>query len=411
MLNKFISSKIWPTLILIIFVALFWHPILFNNEFFYDDMAFIRTFEAGQFSPKYMFTPHNDHLMPHFKLIFFMLYKLFGVNIVPCMVLSIFVHVINSILFFILCRFIFYKNRWLPFFTAIFFAVNSSYFEVLHWFVVLNTALSLLFFLLSLVFLHRYSLEKKKWMFVISLISSFFIPMGFSLGLLGIVFIFLYAWFALKIRDIKIFASYLIVWLLFIVFYVIFVVAAGHSRTEVLSFNILEIVQYVFVGFFGAWFKTMGFSITVAPSTLLLSAVFALQMIFVGYFLILYFFLNKKDERIEALGNRGLLWFCLFGAALSYAAVAIGRSHLSKDVFLYWGRYQFFPIFFLSILLGNAALPIFNIFKKVFNARRLFIFFTILFSLYLILQFAVIRQKAFSSYRIEGALPKIEIAV
>ena len=105
------------------------------------------------------------------------------------------------------------------------------------------------------------------------------------------------------------------------------------------------------------------------------------------------------------------MWFCLFGALLCYAAVGIGRSHLSKDVFLQWGRYQYFPIFFLSIFIANAALPIFQIFKKVFNPRRLFVFFAVLFVLYLAIQLVVIRQKSFSSFRTEGALPGVEFPV
>jgi|GEM_PF-2866631 len=410
-LDGFIENKYWPVVVLVCFVILFWHPIFINNEFFADDTVILGAIRDGQFSLKYMLTPHNDHFMPLFKGIFFVVYKLFGRSIIPCMAVSIFIHILNSILFFILCKMIFPDRKWLPFFTAIFFSLNSSFYEVLHWFIVVNTSMSFLFLLLSLVFLHRYSNEKKTWMYVVSLVSSFFIPMGFTLGILGIAFIYLYAWFILKIRSIKIYAPYILPFLFFAAFYVTFVVLAGHSRTGVYSMNILDIAQYVLMGFFGAWFKSMGFSIAATPQTTILSGLLALQLIFVCYFLLFYFFLNRKDERVQILGDRNIMWFCLISAALCYAAIGIGRSQLSKDVFLYWGRYQYFPVAFLSILIGNAALPIFQVFAKIFNRRRLFVFFAVLFIFFLIIQFAVIRQKSLSSFRTEGALPSADLPV
>jgi len=398
-------------LLLVILVILFWHPVLFNNEFFYDDLDFIKVFQSGQFSLQYMFTPHNEHLMPIFKMKFFLLYKIFGTNIIPPMMLSITLHIANCLLFFYLCTLLFPGRRWLPFLTAVFFAVNSAYFEVIHWFVVINTASSLFFLLATLIMLHRYALDKKNWQLWLSLAASFFIPMGFSLGLVGIAFVILYAWLVLKLPAIKIAVKYLAVWLLFLAIYGIFVMGAGRVGGGSFTFDILRILQYIFFGFLGAFLKTMGFNVMVFPYSTVLAIILTIQLFFLGYFFVLYFFLNRKEDRMPVLGERGIVRFCLLSALISYAAVAVTRSSLGVDAFLSWGRYHYFPVFFLSILAGCAVTPIFNILSKVFNRRRLMIYFILLFVIYLATQLILIRQKSFSSIRLEGSLPKLEALV
>ena len=398
-------------LLLVILVIAFWHPVLFNNEFFYDDLDFIKVFQSGQFSLQYMFTPHNEHLMPIFKMKFFLLYKMFGTNIVPPMMLSITLHIANCLLFFYLCTLLFLGRRWLPFLTAVFFAVNSAYFEVIHWFIVINTASSLFFLLATLILLHRYALDKKNWQLWLSLAASFFIPMGFSLGLVGVAFVILYAWLVLKLPATKVAVKYLAVWLAFLVIYGFFVVGAGKVGGGSFTFDILRILQYIFFGFLGALLKTMGFNIMVFPYSTILAIILAIQLFFLGYFFILYFFLNRKEDRMPVLGERGIVRFCLISALISYAAVAVTRSSLGVDAFLSWGRYHYFPVFFLSILAGSAITPIYNIFKKVFNPKRVTIYFILLFVIYLATQLILIRQKSFSSIRLEGSLPKLEAIV
>jgi len=400
-----------PLLLLTLLIILFWHPVFFNNEFYGDDLDFLKAFESGQFSLKYMLAPHNEHFMPIFKLLFFMMFKLFGRNLIPCLMLSLILHIVNSFLLFKLSEMLFPKNRWLPFLVAVLFAVNSAYFEVIHWFTIINSAMSLFFLLLTLVLLHRYALEKKDWLLYSSAVSSFFIPVGFSLGLIGIAFIWLYAWLVLKLPKIRIAVPYLIAWSVFLVLYGLFVARVGVVGAGSLTLDPLKIVQYVFFGYLGAFLKTMGFSVLVAPYTIVLSVLLTIQFVFVGYFLLLYLFLNRREERIAAGGERGILWFCLLSALLCYMAIAVTRSSLGVEAFLSWGRYHYFPILFFSILAGSMARPVFKIFSKVYSPRRLKIFFVILFSLYLMTQLAMIRQKSFSPVRVEGALPKLEIPV
>ena len=398
-------------IMLVVLVILFWHPVLFNNEFFYDDLDFIKVFESGQFSLPYMFAPHNEHFMPIFKVKFFLLYKMFGSNIVPPMILSIALHIANVLLFFYLCTLLFSGRKWLPFLTAVFFAANSAYFEVIHWFIVINTASSLFFLLATLILLHRYAIDKKNWQLWLSLAASFFIPMGFSLGLIGIAFVILYAWQVLRLPTIKIAVKYLAVWLAFLVIYGIFVVGAGRVGGGSFTLDILRIIQYISFGFLGAFLKTMGFTMMVFPYSTILAIILTIQMLFLGYFFVLYFFLNCKEERAPVLGEREIVRFCLISALISYAAVAVTRSSLGVDAFLSWGRYHYFPVFFLSILAGNAVTPIYNILGKIFNRKRVMIYFILLFAIYLATQLILIRQKAFSSIRLEGSIPKLEAIV
>jgi len=112
---------------------------------------------------------------------------------------------------------------------------------------------------------------------------------------------------------------------------------------------------------------------------------------------------------MPVLGERGIVRFCLISALISYAAVAVTRASLGVDAFLSWGRYHYFPVFFLSILAGNAITPVYGILSKIFNRKRVMIYLALLFAIYLATQLILIRQKSFSSIRLEGSLPKIEI--
>ncbi|MBU0573274.1 MAG: hypothetical protein KKH83_02205, partial [Candidatus Margulisbacteria bacterium] len=140
--------KYWQIIVLALVVIVFWSPVIFNNEFQSDERDIMSVFEKQGVSINYLIKPHNEHFMPMYKLILYTHYKMFGYdNIVPSIILNIFMHAVNIVLFYILCCYLFSRSKWKPFILSLAFSINSAYFEVVHAGITLSNAL-VLFFLL-----------------------------------------------------------------------------------------------------------------------------------------------------------------------------------------------------------------------------------------------------------------------
>lgn len=414
-------KKYWPFILLAFLVILFWYPVTQNNDFFYDDLDFIQTFQQNQATLGYFFAPHNEHFMPMFKGIFFIMFKIFGLNIVPYMWLLILVHIINVSLFYAICKKIFPHAKWLPMILAVLVLANSTYYEVIHWFILLCTALSFMFLQISLLCLHLYIEKEEKKLLIVSVISSFFIPMNFSLGIIGIFFIFLYYFCIInkgfRIREIKDYFKllwpYVVAWFLYLIIYLLF----SHNSTFVsgkgiLAFNFSDSFANVLSGFGGFFIKSLGFGLLMQPLNIWVAGILLFNLVCLAFFLILYFSLNPKKERERILHDRGIALYSFLGAFISYLVIAVARTDLSSGVFLNWGRYQFFSVFFLTIFVGNMLPSLISIFSNIFNKQRFKAYIVILFILFLVGQFVMIRAKASSPIRTEGLVPQqIEVPI
>jgi magnesium-transporting ATPase (P-type) len=242
--------------------------------------------------------------------------------------------------------------------------------------------------------------------------------MNFSLGLLGIFFIVFYYLGVIKktfsFKRCKEYAAfllpYLMAWLLFAVIYYFLVIvprSAPHSGTTLtLNLNLLTMAQFILMAFLGTISKSLALSIFSHPQALLLGILLLLNLIFLVYLLCLYFILNKRRARISLLNDWGVAFFSLGGALLSYAALSLARSNLTADALLNWGRYHYFPYFFLCIFAGNFLPPLFNILSKIFNPSRLKIFAWVILLIFLLIQLISIREKAFSFIKTEGTILK-----
>ena len=406
----------WQKIILALLVIVFWHPVIFNNNFFMDDWDFINTFQSGSYSFQYLFAPHNEHLMPIFKSVFFVVLSAFGTNIVPPMILAILLHILNTILFYILCSFIFKRHKWVPFLATLIWSLNSVYYEVLHWFIVINTALSVTFLMLALIFMCRFFENKNRKDYFISILASFFIPMNFSLGILGVGFIVLFYYGVIKKsftlsklkEDLKFLWPYLAVWVFFLVIYYFTiylpVTTAQIDKNFVINLNPQVILQFVTMGFLGTVIKSLALNILSHSVALLLGILLLLNLLFWLSFFALYFILNRKENRTALLGDYGIALFALGGALLSYAVLALARSFVTADALLNWGRYHYFPYFFLCIQLGNFLPAAGQILSKIFNPRRIKIYAGIFLIVFLLIHLITIHHKAFSLIRTEGLL-------
>lgn len=405
-------------LILATLIIIFWLPICFNNEFFYDDLSFIEVFKSGSISIGYFLKPHNEHFMPLFKAVFLGMYKLFNLNIAPYMLFAIGLHVINCLLLYVLLNLIFSGRRFLLFALTLFFALNTVYYETLHWFVNTSLAFTMFFLLTTLILLHKSVTEKNKKMYYGSLITSFFIPMNSSFGLLGIIYIISYVVLILKktaatrLSSSKSFSRrflipYFLVWLSFLAIYSVFALPSVLNKpatAPAITFNLGNVFLYVLLGFVGLMIRNFAFSSLVFPYTTGLAVFLAIIFIFFALFLLLYFILNKKKERIAVFGRSPIALFALINMTLCFLVLAFTRSSLGVESFLNWGRYYYFPMLFFTLLLGVVIPQIIEIFSKVFNRDRFKVFLVIIFVVFIATHFVLLRQKAESPIRTEGAL-------
>lgn len=404
-MKNFFSARPVQILIIIALIFLFWYPICFNNDFFMDDGAFLDVFKAGVPAIGYFFTPHNEHFMPLFKVIFLSMFKLFGLNIAPYMALSIIMHAANCVIFYLLLGLIFPQRKFLPFLLILFFGLNTVYFEILHWFTTFSQALMLCFLLSTLLLLHLGQKKQDKRLYYLSLFTSFFIPMNFSLGFLGIIFIYAYNKLIID-KEIRIFKlyPYIFVWLTYLAIYLSFTLNQILTKSTATSVNIGTAIQYLFLGFVGMSIKLLGFSILVFPFSTGISVLLTLLLLFFVVFFFMYFMLNNKNARIGVFKNGEVCIFAFSGMFLSYALIAVSRTALSADSFLNWGRYHYLPMMFFTILLGAIIPQILGILALIYSRRRVIVLFAIILIMFLANHFILIRQKSESAVRTEGAI-------
>lgn len=413
-MRKFVSKHFKPILIFLL-VLVFWCPVVFNNNFFIDDNVFLNACKNGTAGLGYIFTPHNEHFMPLFKAIFGLMYLLFGDNIVPYISLLVLMHAINTLLFYYLCMLVFPKNKNLPFYATLFFMSNTSYFEVLHWFTLLSAALPLFFLLVALLTLHLYCTNNNKALLATSLVSSFFMPMNFNLGIISVFILLLYYQLVIKkslkikalAEGIKTLWPYALTWLFYMLIFAIAVLNKGKFLTEsaTRSFSIGKVIERIFAGFIGFFMKSLGMNITYPPINLWVAGFLLFNFVAFSFIFALYLVLNAKRSRISILNDKYVSAFALFSALLCYGVIAVARTGESPDFFLNYGRYQYFPAIFLSIFIANMMPALISIFSGIFNKKRFKYYLLFLFCLYLIGHFAIIRDKSFSGIRTEGSLP------
>jgi len=411
--NVFLNFRIQVLLLAALIIA-FWYPVCFNNEFFYDDWEYINTFQNNGANFAYFLKPINEHFMPLSKLIFFMMFKSFNLNIFPYMIFTVLFHVLLCFTVLSFFRLVFGGEKISTFLLALFFALNTTYYEVLHWFSSVNFSLVLFFLVGTLFLFHKAFMDKSKKMYILSLITSFFVPMNFSMGFLGIVFLFLYSFWGLKDKGslsekIKRVLPYFFVWIVYLVFYLIFSLQSILNKPETapdLTFNLIKILSLSFLGFLGMLLKLFGFNFPlVFPYTIGLTILLIFVSLVFALFSFLYFVLNKKFERIPFFAKSKMILFAFTSIFLCYVVLGITRGSLGAGSIMGWGRYHYFPLFFLSFLLGAVYPRFIAIFSKIFNERRLKFFLLILFIIFLLNNFILIRQKSESPIRTEGKLP------
>lgn len=129
----------------------------------------------GYFIKQAFITPAKIHYSPLSELGFYLQYQLFQVNFSGYAFVSIFIHLLNTFLVYIIFNTIL-RNKYLAFCSALLFAINSTSHQAVSWVATSLTTqgatfFSLLFFLTFLQYLKSKGTNKK--MFIFSLFSLF----------------------------------------------------------------------------------------------------------------------------------------------------------------------------------------------------------------------------------------------
>ena len=297
---------------------------------------------------------------------------------------------------------------------SIIFALSTTYYEILHWFTNFGQGLTMLALLLTFVFLQKSLKQNSKIFYYLSVASSFFIPMNFSMGFLGIFFITLYLFFGeerMKTKTTKekilILLPYIGAWFFFLCIYLAFSYTAIINKpatAPTISFNILTIIGYILIGFLGIVIKTAGFNILIFPYTTVSAILFILLFFWVLIFSLFYFTLNSRRKRIPLAAKNGVAIFALGSITLCYMSLAVTRSSLGVEAFLNWGRYHYLPYFFAMIFLGAIYNHGMEIFGQFLSKKRVKALIALILILFVINNFFLIRQKAESVIRTEGLI-------
>jgi hypothetical protein len=164
-------KRVFPPLVLTIAVALVFHNSLFTF-FTQDDFAWLRI------ALNFVDTSSLLKIFFHYngagtyrpltqELFFFVNYKMFGLNPVAFHLVSLSVHIFNSLLVYAVLR----ELRYRPFAClagALFYGVNSSLFISVYWISAITESGMAMFYLLSVLFFIRFLRDKGSFNYVLS---------------------------------------------------------------------------------------------------------------------------------------------------------------------------------------------------------------------------------------------------
>ena len=331
-------------LILLSLIFLFYF-LLFKERlwFFHDSIEIL--LNSTNFSLNYLLLPHGEHFIPLTKLVFFVQFSLFGINFTPYFVLSIFLHLANLYLLWLIVIEI-TKKHFFAYMAVILFAVNVTFFEIILWFVSQNL---LCHFFISLAFLFWLKLRKKRNINFLLIAGLSSVGAAFSFGF-GLLYPFVLAILSSidKKTNRKNALFFSILGLVSVLIYLFF---AGQNlyvinKTPLTFQSIPDIIEFLYIGlvdglvfrFFYALFPTrfLAFNNILKPFLLIAATVF----------LLLIFILPSRKSKEKLIINIALIIniiYPYFMASLRRATISPGEAMAE--------RYAYNPLFFLIIFL------------------------------------------------------------
>ncbi len=217
---KYLDKILFSIIIISAVIFTYWKlPLTFFQQ---DEWLGIGNYLYFNESGTSFLNTSSFHMIPLTVASSYLQFKLFGLNFSYYAIVSIMGHLINTFLVFYLAQ-ILLKNKYLSFFSALFFAVNSMGSQAVIWIAAsTSTQTATSFFLLSLIFLSKYILIHKKNIFLLGLSFLFlFIGMFFKETVLSLFVIIPLFWLVFNRKVDKGFIKKILL-PLFIIFLVYF---------------------------------------------------------------------------------------------------------------------------------------------------------------------------------------------
>ena len=334
--------KLLAVFFLIIFVFYFF---LFSQRvwFHYDDFDFL--LGSANFSLNYLFQPHNEHLLPLFKAVFFLQYSLFGLHFMPYFVVLICLHLFNLFVVWLIVRQL-TRNRLFAYIAVILLAVNVSYIEVVLW----ATSLQMMFcsLFIGLAFLSWFTFRQKNsrgylWMAGLASVLA-----ALSQGI-GLAYPFVLATLSFidrkTGRKVGLFFS-----LIGLVMVSIFLYLA-HQNLDIVQnetitpLTLPKIGMFLYIGLKKALFIRFFYPLFTL-SYLGLGILHKRLLTFVAGILLLLLFIRSSPKNKDKFFLKVAL---LIHLIYPYAFISLKRAAISPGLALA-DRYTYIPLFFLVIL-------------------------------------------------------------
>ncbi|MBI2028466.1 MAG: hypothetical protein HYT07_02540 [Candidatus Levybacteria bacterium] len=191
----------------------------------------------------------KGHFTPLFNIIFFLQYKIFGMNFSLYALVSIFTHILNIFLAYIFANSIL-KNKYLAILASIFFATNSISHQAISWVSAsLNTQGSTLFSTLSyLTFFLYLKKENSRMLFIsfLSLIAALLFKEILAPFFILPIMIFLYAKKDIKITLVKVLKPFSLIFFSYVLFRIVIFFLASPSVVNAVQAQHTGIYEFAF---------------------------------------------------------------------------------------------------------------------------------------------------------------------
>ncbi|MDA0836883.1 MAG: hypothetical protein O3B01_06535 [Planctomycetota bacterium] len=163
-------------------LAIYW-PMLGAN-YYYDDMFHLGFVAQRDGLGVWLLVPHNDHLMPLMRFIYYVCYQMSGLKALPLMALLMVTHLANVRLVFALTSD--FADRWVArWFGTAMFALSTVYDEAMYWPGGSHVTFSLFFTLVMLLSIRRYTKTNRHGWGILAGVATFCSPCFNTVGILS----------------------------------------------------------------------------------------------------------------------------------------------------------------------------------------------------------------------------------
>lgn len=341
----------WVLGSVLLFIVFFF--FLKETFFFHDEWTYI--YQAINSPWTFIFSLHNGHFMPLFKVIYFLEYKTFGLYYVPYQFILLIFHFFNA---FFLAKIVFIitKSKLLQKLSFLLFIFSSMYWEVLFASATLPTVLCLLFISLSIYSYLVYEKEKqRRYLFLsglFSLLSSYSWGAGLFFPFTLLIVTLLKSVKKNLLPELVNFAGFG-----FISISVYLLLSKGSSISSFDAKKVIifffEAIKWIIISFY-----------TSSPGFIKYFV-----LVFIALFLIILSVMKNKSYRKECFREiikiRSWLIFFALNFVYVYILSAIFRYAIDMEL-AKSSRYTYIPLFFLilmNMLILSVILPFIS--KKI----------------------------------------------